>query len=549
MFQSAILYARFSTTEQAKGYSLERQLSEGRRYIEQKGWLLEKEISDQGKSAYHGYNRLEGAELHTFEEEAKAGLHKGKVLVVENLDRLSRQGAKAAAQFIWSLNEYGVSVATTHDNQIYKAESTGNDMMELFSIIIKAQLSYEESFKKSERSKSSWASRHAKIRDGSKATTAIKAPAWIDKKDGVYVLNEHRVKVLNEIYDLYLDGIGIYKIVQILNDRKEPVWAVRERDGKGGWYLPYVHRLLKKRAVLGEYVALTGETLATDYYPQAISAEKFNRVQAMINSKGRTGGHAYKRMSNLLSGIVICGVCEGTAGYENKGTNNINYTKKSGERVVYKRRHYERLRCDNARRKHTCSNNTLYDYKTVEACVLDNLGRLLIEEKEAETRVSIHRERIAELSRQIEVKASQLENLIDALAGGSKAVAARIVALEEEIDTLKTALEDAEINADAEESEPTRNRHLEIVEALRMEINDPDPDKRFFARSKVNSSLKRIVDRIYLSQDGSFLVFGYDKDVWLMFERDGTDRWKKHRQKAIDRVAPVDRSSDELDPA
>ncbi len=167
MFQSAILYARFSTTEQAKGYSLERQLSEGRRFIEQKGWHLEKEISDQGKSAYHGYNRLEGAELYTFEHEAKAGLHTSKVLVVENLDRLSRQGAKAAAQFIWSLNECGVSVATTHDNQIYKAESTGNDMMELFSIIIKAQLSYEESFKKSERSKSSWARRECPDRSAS----------------------------------------------------------------------------------------------------------------------------------------------------------------------------------------------------------------------------------------------------------------------------------------------------------------------------------------------------------------------------------------------
>lgn len=124
--------------EQAKGYSLERQLTEGRNYIERKGWQLEKEIFDQGKSAFHGYNREEGAELYKFELEAKNRLHEGKVLVVENLDRLSRQGAKAAAQFIWSLNECGVSVATTHDDQIYKADS--NDMMELFSIIMASQI-------------------------------------------------------------------------------------------------------------------------------------------------------------------------------------------------------------------------------------------------------------------------------------------------------------------------------------------------------------------------------------------------------------------------
>lgn len=519
--------------EQAKGYSLERQLTEGRTYIERKGWQLEKEIFDQGKSAFHGYNREEGAELYKFELEAKNGLHDGKVLVVENLDRLSRQGAKAAAQFIWSLNECGVSVATTHDDQIYRADS--NDMMELFSIIIKAQLSYEESFKKSERSKSSWANRHAKIRDGSKATTAIKAPAWIDKKDGVYVLNEHRAKVLNEIYDLYLDGVGIYKIAQILNERQEPVWAVRKRDGSGGWYMPYVHRLLKKRAVLGEYVTKDGETLATDYFPQAITAEKFNRVQSMISSKGRTGGHAFKRLSNLLSGLVVCGLCEGTAAYENKGTNNIHHTKKNGEKVTYNRRHYERLRCDKARRKHACTNRAVYDYKVIEAAVLDNLGRFLVEEEEAEARESVYREKVAEIARQIEVKSQKLENLIDALAEGSKGVAARIVTLETEIDALNKALEEAQIEADTEAAEPRRSRHLEIVEALRKEINDPDENKRFFARSKLNASLKRIVDKIYLGEEGRFLVFGYDKDIWIMFDADGCDTALRHRQLAIGR--------------
>lgn len=530
MFQAAILYARFSTMEQAKGYSLERQLSEGRRYIEQKGWFLEQEISDQGKSAFHGYNRVEGSELHKFEQEAKNGLHTGKVLVVENLDRLSRQGAKLAAQFIWSLNECGVSVATTHDDQIYKADSSGNDMLELFSIIIKAQLSYEESFKKSERSKSSWANRHAKIRDGSKATTAIKAPAWIDKKDGIYVLNEYRTKVLNEIYDLYLDGIGIAVITQILNSRKEPVWAVRKRDGEGGWHEPYVHRLLTKRAVLGEYITLGGETLASDYFPQAVSAEKFNRVQTALKSKSRTGGHAYKRLSNLLSGMVICGACGGNAAYENKGTNNIHYTKKNGDRVTYKRRHYERLRCNNARRKHACSNNTLYDYKVIEGAILDNLGALLVEEEASDRRANIYREQVAEITRQIEVQTKKLDNLIDALADGSKAIATRVLALETEIEELNKALEKAQIRANAEDAEPTKKSQFEIVEALRAEINDPDDDRRFLARSKVNTALKRIVDTIYLGEGGSFLVFGDDKDIWIMFGPDGVDTSMKHEK-------------------
>ena len=164
MAKIAILYARFSSMEQAKGFSLERQLTEGRQFIESKGWLLENEIVDKGRSAFHGDNRAEGTELHKLELEARAGLHSGKVLVVENIDRLSRQGAKAAAQLIWALNEAGVSVATSHDDYLYHADRQNTDMMELFSIIIKAQLSYEESLKKSERTKSTWRNRHSKIR-------------------------------------------------------------------------------------------------------------------------------------------------------------------------------------------------------------------------------------------------------------------------------------------------------------------------------------------------------------------------------------------------
>lgn len=112
MSQNAIIYARFSSAEQSKGYSLERQRTHGLQFATDKGWSVEKTITDEGRSAFHGANRLEGSALHEFELEARNGLHRGKVLVVENIDRLSRQGAKAAAQLIWGLNEHGVDVAT-----------------------------------------------------------------------------------------------------------------------------------------------------------------------------------------------------------------------------------------------------------------------------------------------------------------------------------------------------------------------------------------------------------------------------------------------------
>jgi DNA invertase Pin-like site-specific DNA recombinase len=521
MTQSAILYARFSSLEQAKGLSIERQLTEGRRFIEGKGWLLEKELHDKGRSAFSGDNRTEGAALHQFEAEAQNGLHSGKVLVVENIDRLSRQGAKAAAMLIWNLNERGVSVATTHDGYVYAANAETNDMMELFSIIIKAQTSYEESFKKSERTKFAWLTRYDKIKSGSKIPTAIKAPAWINKAANGYELNEHRVAVLNEIFDLYLNGVGISKITKILNGRKEPSWSVRKSDVNTGWYEPYVHRLLTKRAVLGEYVTLKGETLSPDYFPQAVTAQKFNQVQAMLASKTKTGGHAYKRLSNLLSGLVRCADCNGMMAYENKGTNRIRHVKKNGETVMYNRKHYERLRCNNARRKHSCSNNFLFDYKLVEACVLEKLTLLIRTDEVRDDHRSMLQDRVAELIRQIEIKANQIENLVDALAEGAKSISARIVKLEAEIEQLKEALQQANEELAMADTLPLKISQVEAIEALRNEISDPDEQTRFLARSRVNAALKRIIEGIYMSENGKFLVQGDDHNIWLIFDENG----------------------------
>jgi len=50
MSQSAIIYTRFSTTEQSKGYSLGRQIKHGNEYVEREGHTLEAVLSDCASS-------------------------------------------------------------------------------------------------------------------------------------------------------------------------------------------------------------------------------------------------------------------------------------------------------------------------------------------------------------------------------------------------------------------------------------------------------------------------------------------------------------------
>ena len=93
MEPKAYSYIRFSSPEQEKGDSLRRQIQLSEEYCKQHGLILEDTLllTDKGLSAYKGNHRTKGAlgEFLRLVEEGK--IPPGSVLLVENLDRLSRE--------------------------------------------------------------------------------------------------------------------------------------------------------------------------------------------------------------------------------------------------------------------------------------------------------------------------------------------------------------------------------------------------------------------------------------------------------------------------
>lgn len=523
MPQSAIIYARFSTAEQSKGFSLERQRSRGIEFAAQREWQIEKTITDEGRSAFHGTNRLEGSALHQFELEARNGLHRGKVLVVENIDRLSRQGAKAAAQLIWGLNENGVDVATYHDGAIYRGEDAG-DLLDVFKLILYGQQAHQESKNKSKRTAATWEKRQAAIADGSQTAPVPHTPMWIDRVDGKLVLNPHRTAVLNEIFDLYINGAGIHRIVTILNSRGEPTWMPEEHDRpRNGWFYSYIYRLITKRAVLGEYVTNSGRILSTDFYPQAITAEKWNRAQATLGMrKGNQRKSKGNRNRNLLSQLVVCDQCGGGAVFLHTTDSVQRYTKVSGEVVNYKRKTYRRLRCDRARRKMACDNNTVLDYDVVEWTILQELLPQLIDRPTENAETSRLREQIAEMTRLRDADQNRLDNLVDALAdGASKAIVQRVSALEEQIERQTRDIETASKAMAVQSALPSSQDDVALIESLRVELTSEDDDIRIYARGRVNMTLRRLIKRIVINSTGTFRIEPDDHSWWL-FDDEGT---------------------------
>lgn len=515
MSVEALIYARFSTLEQAKGYSLERQILNGKAYIEQQGWQLFSTITDEGRSAYHGANRAAGSSLFQFEAEAREGIHRGRTLCVENIDRLSRQGAKAAAQLVWALNENGVDVATWNDGYVYKAGNSG-DLMELFSVIIKAQMAYEESLKKSQRTSASWEKRKREIAQGSKSVLVGQTPAWIVEQDGRYVCHPDRQKVLNEIFDLYIGGMGTFLIVQKLNARGEPNWTQNKRNKGGGWYLGYVHRLLTSRAVLGEYTTLKGELISADYWPQAVSAVKFNRALDVRAGKRSTGGGNRIRSNNLLAGFVRCAVCEGVATYENKGANSFTtYKNKAGEVKLYPRKLYQNLRCSRSVRHAKCDNPTLLDYQVVEDTVLDRVLAFALLDDQIDPLTQRLNEQIAEAERLLAIDQQQIENLVDVVAaGGAKALVQRIVDLETGVEAKSIEIAAMKQQRDITGARPEVADDLALIALTRSELQHEDADIRYFARTQTNMALKRVMEGVFVNRDNTFTIWLADEAVW-----------------------------------
>ena len=188
---------------------------------------------------------------------------------------------------------------------------------------------------------------------------------------------------------------------------------------------------------MGEYVTVQGETVASSFYPQAISPEKFNRAQAVRGGKRSTGGGDRTRINNLLSGMVRCAVCGGNAGYENKGENrSVVYTRRDGTTTNHKRKLYERLRCDGNRRRRGCTNSSLFDYQIIENAALNAVRNAVISPRHEHPAILSLRENVAEKERQLDLIQGQIGNLVDAIAnGGSSAVMQRIQSLEMEFES------------------------------------------------------------------------------------------------------------------
>ncbi len=250
MKPKAYSYLRMSTDLQLKGDSRRRQLELSRAYAEANGLGLadDAQLEDIGISAFKGANVRDGA-LGRFLDAVERGLvARGSHLLVELLDRLSREQVRTALSLFLRIGQAGITLVTLMDGRTHRPEDTdiGGLMMSLMSM----HNAHEELQKKSVRVGAAWKNKRALAASGKPMTA--RCPGWLrlSPRRSHYEVIAERADIVRRVFADYLSGVGMWKIAKRLNDADVPAF-----EGKNGWHQSSVNKMLDNRAVIGEFQA------------------------------------------------------------------------------------------------------------------------------------------------------------------------------------------------------------------------------------------------------------------------------------------------------
>lgn len=322
--RTAYSYIRFSTLEQGKGTSYQRQFENSKEYANRKGLRLDTTLNlfDEGRSAFTGENREHGALSEFLAAVSTGKVKRGSVLIVENLDRLSRQAATQAITLFLEILRAGIEIVTLGDNeQVYTESGINSNFWQLIQSVMSFARGYEESAVKSQRLAATWKLKRA---DPTKKLTAL-APAWVKlSHDRLHFeVIPDRAALINRVFELSASGVGHHRIAKTLNEESIPVW------GRGKlWHSSYIMKLLSSRSVLGEFQphqkpkgakrVPVGECFE-NYFPKIVAPELFHRVHAGRKMRLHKGGRVGPHISNLFTHIAKCGYCGSSMQFVQKG--------------------------------------------------------------------------------------------------------------------------------------------------------------------------------------------------------------------------------------
>src|SRR6266566_4399706 len=312
----AYSYIRFSTPEQAAGDSRRRQTELAARYANAHGLDLDDKLTfaDLGVSAFSGAN-LTG-QLGAFLSAVQTKLvSPGSYLLVENIDRVSREGFWDALPTLQNIINAVIVLVTLTNEKKYDLETVRRDAMTIMELCFGLVRAGEESSLKARRVGEAWNAKRAKL--GTTPMTA-RVPGWcvLDRASGKIKLIPERAAVVRQVFKLTLKGVGQDSIAKQFNAKRIPTFGRAKV-----WQRSYIAKITSNPAVIGTFQphlrrkAEGGKRKPLDplegYYPPVVDRTTFTRVQSLLRSRtplrGRHASNGVVR--NLFSGLARCPQC------------------------------------------------------------------------------------------------------------------------------------------------------------------------------------------------------------------------------------------------
>jgi DNA invertase Pin-like site-specific DNA recombinase len=340
--QIAISYARISSKGQQNGTGLARQIEMTKAYCEEMGFTLDTEFRDDGLSAFSGKNKMVGQLARILELIKQGYIKPGTQLIVEAIDRISREAVMTALATFTDIINAGVTIHTVRDQQVYDSQTIDKNPSLIYSLIAHINLANIESAQKRSRGAANW---NFKRRNAATVKMSGRVPAWLDVvRDGKRIVEfklNDRAEVVKDIFRMFTEGMGRGSIAAWLNEKMKTDTEKYKPFGKAKvWYGGTVQKVTENPAVIGHLTPMTtlveegdnrrrkpaGEVIK-DYYPPAISESLWVRARQMSDERSvkpkNTGGRKGTVFNNLFSGLPCCENCGRPMRYKDRGARSF----------------------------------------------------------------------------------------------------------------------------------------------------------------------------------------------------------------------------------
>ena len=456
----AYSYTRFSTPEQALGDSARRQVDLAKRYAGKHGLVLDDtlRLSDEGISGFRGANVRRGALGQFLRAVDDGDVPPGSYLLVESLDRVSRQNPWDTLPILQQIINAEIVVVTLFDEKVYDLDDMRKNPLKILESLFIMIRANEESETKSRRGKAVWVVKRSRAASDRPLTARL--PHWLrmegEGRERQIVPVPERVTIVRRIVTAFLNGTGQQRIAETLNREKVPMF------GKGAmWHRSYVSKVLTSQALIGtlvprEVVYESGRRTrkaleaVEGYFPAVVSREEWDDLTAMLSKvKARQPQHR-KGLRTILAGLAECPLC---------GSAMTRVFKGSGPKGGR-----PKLVCTRAKTGAGCQYVAL-NLETLEQAIREGLPRLIDEAPSGDPQIDAEVDR---LRYEVEIAEDGLSALIEELTtrGRSPVLSRALVEQEGLKDALEAQLQAAVDRQTAASPAAQERRRRELLAAL-----------------------------------------------------------------------------------